>query len=194
MCDFGLEEIKNVREDPTNRKITFGVDSAACRTVVSPDHPATRGYKTHWDSQAGTTYSTAGKSTVEDEGMRLLVAKTPAGPAALSTRKAKVRRPLMSVKDMTNKGQWVVFGPPGGFCYQPKLKRLVNFDNTPTGWDLTVELEAPAEANRRLEEYVEVKEAERTIDMVAETPVGMPDFIRKMISGGDHPFGRQAQP
>ena len=38
-------------------------------------HPATRGYRCHWDAEAGVPYSTAGKCVVWDEGRRLLVSK-----------------------------------------------------------------------------------------------------------------------
>ena len=54
--------------DQSNRTITFGVDTAACRTVVLGNHPAARGYRVHWDSGAGVLYSTAGNSVVWDEG------------------------------------------------------------------------------------------------------------------------------
>ena len=69
----------NVRTDQSNFKITFGVDTAACRTVVPGNHPAARGYRVHWDSGAGVPCSTAGKSMVWDEGRRLLVAKQATG-------------------------------------------------------------------------------------------------------------------
>ena len=57
----------SARTDQSNRTITFGVDTAACRTVVPGNHPAARGYRVHWDSGAGVLYSTAGKSVVWDE-------------------------------------------------------------------------------------------------------------------------------
>ena len=61
-CDRNTMKTTNVRTDQSNRKITFGVDTAACRTVVPGNHPAARGYRVHWDSEAGVPYSIAGKS------------------------------------------------------------------------------------------------------------------------------------
>ena len=66
--DWNCMEAINVRTDQSNRKITFGVDTAACRTVVPGNHPAARGHRVHWDSGAGVPCSTAGKSMVWDEG------------------------------------------------------------------------------------------------------------------------------
>ena len=56
----------SVRTDQSNRTITFGVDTAACRTVVHSNHPAARGYRVHLDSGAGVPNATAGKSVVWD--------------------------------------------------------------------------------------------------------------------------------
>ena len=64
-----------VRSDRRCRQLRLGIDTAACRTVVLARHPATRGYRCHWDAEAGVQYSTAGKSIVCDEGRRLLVSK-----------------------------------------------------------------------------------------------------------------------
>ena len=53
--------------DQSNRTITFGVDTGACRTGVPGNHHAARGYRVHWDSGAGVLYSTEGKSVVWNE-------------------------------------------------------------------------------------------------------------------------------
>ena len=68
----------SVRSDTRHRQITFGIDTAACRTVVPARHPATR-HRCHWDTEAGVQCSTAGKSVMWDEGRRLLVSKETAG-------------------------------------------------------------------------------------------------------------------
>ncbi|MCH2137401.1 MAG: PQQ-like beta-propeller repeat protein, partial [Phycisphaerales bacterium] len=72
---IGAFESVDVRSDRSRRSITFGVDTAACRTVVPASHPAARGYRLHKDAESGAAYSTAGKSLVYDEGRRVLVAK-----------------------------------------------------------------------------------------------------------------------
>ena len=193
---LGLEAV-DVRSDRSRRTITFGVDTAACRTVVPASHPAARGYRVHSDSEKGAPYATAGKSLVWDEGHRLLVAKQASGgPMTLSTRQAQVRRPLMAVKPMTKQGQWVCFGPDRAFAYRPETGRVIPFEPTPTGWNLTLELEAPNDANRKLEEYMELEAGERREDQwrAANAPGGVPAKVMQLISGAAgsieqcHPF------
>ena len=68
----------------------------------------------------------------------------------------------MAVKEMTevdDGGQWVVFGPGVGFAYHPGQDRKVEFESTPTGWDLTVDLSAPDEANKQIAEKLQALEA-----------------------------------
>ena len=55
-----IESFQYDRLDPSRRTITFGIDTAACKTVV-PYHPATRWYLVHKDSLLGCAYSTAGR-------------------------------------------------------------------------------------------------------------------------------------
>ena len=50
------------RLDPSQRTITFGIGTAACKTVVLANHPAARGYLIHKDSLLGCAYSTAGET------------------------------------------------------------------------------------------------------------------------------------
>ena len=123
LCEMRLEALgSGDRSDPSHRWITFGIDSAACKTVVPSEHPAARGYRTHSDRLTGSKYSTASKATVTDEGQRILCAKGVGGsPMVLNTRKVNCRRPLMSVSAMCEAGNWVVFGPDGtGFAYHEK--------------------------------------------------------------------------
>ena len=115
----------SARPDQSNRKITFGVDTAACRTVVPGNHPAAKGYRVHWDSGAGVPYSTAGKSVVWDEGRRLLAKQATGEPIMIGSRQAPVRRPLMAVKPMTAQGQWVCFGPERAFAYKIETGRVI---------------------------------------------------------------------
>ena len=68
-----------VRSNRRYRRITFGIGMGACRTVVPATYPATRGYRCHWDAEAGVLYLIAGKSAVWDEGRLLLVSKDTDG-------------------------------------------------------------------------------------------------------------------
>ena len=99
-----VEQAVGVRSDRRCGQITFGIDTAACRTVVSARHPATRGYRCHWDAEAGVQYSMAGRSAVWDEGRRLLLSRdTESKLMTTESRQAEVRRPLMAVNPMVHK-------------------------------------------------------------------------------------------
>ena len=200
-CELGLEMAGTAeRDDPTDREITFGVDTAACKTVVPSKHPAARGYVVHRDSLTGTEYTTAGTSTVKDEGKRVLCAQGDGPePLVIPSRKAPCRRPLLAVKDLTNKGQWVVFGPTKAFAYQPQGGRVTKFDNTPSGWNWTLKLDAPNMANRKVLEALERRKEEQELQVEAAKvqsgglPTDMPEAVRRMITDGT-PFVRQVKP
>ena len=70
----------------------------------------------------------------------------------------------MAVKPMTEQGQWVCFGPDRAFAYEIDTGRVVPFENTASGWNLTVELEAPSDANEKLRTVMEVAASERRAD------------------------------
>ena len=128
---------RGVRSDKRQRQIAFGIDTAACRTVVPARHPATRGYRCHWDTEARVQYSTAGKSVVRDEGRRSLVSKVTEGKLmTVESRQAEVRRPLMAVKPLTQQGQWAFFRPDRAFAYKIDSGRV----GTPNGRNLTTGL------------------------------------------------------
>ena len=59
----------------------------------------------------------------------------------IESRQADVRNPLMAVKTMTQEGQWFCFGPDRAFAYSIETGRVVPFESTPYGWNLTVGLE-----------------------------------------------------
>ena len=92
------EQKRDARTNQTNRKITFGVDGAASRTVVLADHPACWGYRVYDDNQKGQTYGMAKKNglKITDERLRVLQAKVNEGcaPRLLRTRMASVHRPF----------------------------------------------------------------------------------------------------
>ena len=66
----------------------------------------------------------------------------------------------MAVKQMTAQGQWVCFGPDRAFAYKIDTDRVIPFESTSTGWNLTVELEEPENANKKLQEAMDTKIAE----------------------------------
>ena len=75
-CDF---RILVLRLDLSHRTITFGIDTAACKTVVPANHPAAHGYLIHTDSLLGCAYGAASKDKVYYSGKRILCTLNPSG-------------------------------------------------------------------------------------------------------------------
>ena len=154
------------REDGNDRFITFGVDSAACRTVVPSNHKAARGYRVHRDNKYGDTYGTAKKGgpRIRDEGLRVLQTKSGNGdlPQRLRTRKADVHKPLLAVCDLVDTGHAVLFDGGASYAVNKATGRKTPFVRNGRGWDLTVELEAPNTANKVMAQLIaEMREAQR---------------------------------
>ena len=62
----------------------------------------------------------------------------------------------MAVKPMTQIRQLVCFGPDRAFAYKRETGRVTPFESTPNGWNLTVELDAPNDANSKLQEIMDI--------------------------------------
>ena len=65
----------------------------------------------------------------------------------------------MAVKPMTQQGQWVCFGLDRAFLY-----RGLPFESTPNGWTFAVELEAPNDANNKLQEIMDIMITEKRLE------------------------------
>ena len=132
----------------------------------------------HWDSGAGVPYSTAGKSMVWDEGRRLLVAKQATGqPILIEPRQATV---------------WVCFGPDRAFAYKNETGRVIPFEPTPTGWNLTMELEGAGKRQQEDSGAMDTKIAEMRIE--SQIPLSsLPNRVLELMKESNpiHPFGRQ---
>ena len=92
LSSFGFakhtESFQLDRLDPSQRTITFGIDTTACKTVVPANHAATRGYLIHKDSLLGCAYSTAGRDKVYDQGKRIPCTLDGTGkPMVIESRK-----------------------------------------------------------------------------------------------------------
>ena len=70
----------------------------------------------------------------------------------------------MAVKPMTQPGPWVCFGPDRAFAYKTETGRVMPCESTPNGWNLTVELEAPNDANSKLQEVVDIMMTEKRLE------------------------------
>ena len=80
-----VESFQPDRLDPSQRTITFGIDTAACKTVVLANHLATRGCLIHKDSLLGCACSTAGRDKLYDQGKRILCTSDGTGkPMAIA--------------------------------------------------------------------------------------------------------------
>ena len=89
-------------------------------------------------------------------GTRVVSKDTEGTLMTIESRQAEVRRPLMAVKPMTQQRQCVCFGPDRAFAHKMETRRVTSFESTPNGWILTVELEAPNDANNKLQEIMDI--------------------------------------
>ena len=113
-------------------------------------------------------------------------------PVMIESRQATVRRPLMAVNPRTAQGQWVCFGPDRAFAYKIDTGRVIPFESTPTGWNLTMELEASENANKKLQEAMDTKLAE--VHTGSQNPLdSLPTRVKELMEKSEpiHPFGRQ---
>ena len=164
-----IESFQHERLGPSQRTVTFGIDTSACKTVVPANHPAARGYLVHKDFLLGCAYSTAGRDKVYDQGKRILCTLDETGnPMAIESRKVNCRRPSMAVTEMTDCGRWVCFGPQRqGFSFDPRTWQKIEFTPTPGGWDLTMKLEPLERSNKILNKAIQEIRAKKRAAAVA---------------------------
>ena len=137
--------------DPSRRTITFGIATAACKTVDPANHPAARGYlDVRTALQAETTLDETGK------------------PMAIDSRKVECRRPLMAVTEMTDCGRWVCLDHKGKVSVLIREQgKKIEFTPTPGGWDLTRRLETPERDNNMLNKAIQEISAKKRAAAVA---------------------------
>ena len=125
--DKHIESFQHNRLDPSQRTITFGIGTAACKTVLCST----------WifGPQRFTTcaYSTAGRDKVYDQGKRILCTLHGTGkPMATESRKVNCRRPLIAVTGLfwTAKTRFQFF-----FFFENRAKDRVHADTWWMGSD-----------------------------------------------------------
>ena len=71
------------------------------------------------------------------------------------------------------------FGTDRAFAYKIEIGRVIPFESTPNGWNLTVELEAPTDANSKLQEIMDIMMTETRSEQTekAEHMRGLPHAI-----------------
>ena len=91
----------------------------------------------------------------------------------------------MAVKPMIQQGQWVCFGLDRAFAYKIETGRVIPFESTPSGWNFTVELEAPSDANSKLQEIMDIMMTEKRLEQNEKTDHmrGLPRAIKRMLTG-----------
>ena len=184
--------VKHIESFQHERLNPFGIDTAACKTVVPTNHPAARWYLVHKDSPVGCAYSTAGRDKVYDQVKRILCTSDETGkPMAIQSRKVNCRRPLMAVTEMTDCGRWVCFGPQRqGFSSDPRTGEKIEFTPTPGGWDLTMKLEPPERGNKILNKAIQEISAKKRAAAVTRDYGAITDTDELVRIMGRDPFRR----
>ena len=108
--------------------LTMGIDSGAAVTVIpehsAPDYPL----MSTAQSRAGGGYSSAGGHFIKDQGSRSLLTQQSDGMVrGLRARVCKVQKGLMSVYDMVQAGNRVVFDSGGSYAIHKTTGKRVNF-------------------------------------------------------------------
>ena len=111
----------------------------------------------------------------------------------IESRQAEVRRPLVAVKPMTQQGHWGCFGSDRAFAYQIEIGRVIPLESTPNGWNLTVELKAPNDANSNFQEVMDKMMTEKGLEQTEKIKHmrGLPHAIEQMLTGRKDVFSLQ---
>ena len=106
----------------------------------------------------------------------------------------------MAVKPIAQQGQWVCFGPDRAFAYKTEIGPVIPFESTPNGWNLTVELEAPNDANSKLLGIMDTMMTEKRLEQSEQIEHlrGLPQETKQMLTerkdvSSLQPFGWQAR-
>ena len=131
-----VESFQHERLDPSQRTITFGIDTAACKTVVLADHRAARGYLVHKDSLLGCAYSTVGRDKVKCmiQERRSFAPQMRQESQWPSRAQGQLSTLLDGGHQDDSCGRWVCFGSRRqGFRHDPRTEQKIEFTPTPGG-------------------------------------------------------------
>ena len=96
---------------------------------------------------------------------------------------------------MTQQGQRVFFGPGRAFAYKIETVRVIPIESTPNGWNFTAGLEAPNDANSKLQEVMDIMMTEQRLEqrVKVEHLRGLLHAIKQMLTKPPktHPVGLQ---
>ena len=78
-----------------------------------------------------------------------------------------------------------LFQPGRAVAYKIDIGRGIPFDSTPNGWNLTVELEAPNEANSKLQEVMDIMMTEKRLEQTEKIELmrGLSHAVKQMLTG-----------
>ena len=112
-------------------------------------------------------------------------------PMVNESRKVNCRRLSRCVTEMTDCGRWVCFGPLlQGFSYDPRTGQQIDFTPTPGGWDLTMTLEPPERAIKKLNKAIQEISAKKRAAAEARNNGAITDTKRLVRIMGCDPFRR----
>ena len=111
----------------SGRVLTVGVDSGAAATVVPASQFAEYPLVPNAMGESGRVYYTANGGKVRDLGTRSLIGKIGGRRRGLRASAADVSKALVSVADMVDQGNVVVFSKDRSFAYHPKAKEKIEF-------------------------------------------------------------------
>ena len=86
---------------------------------------------------------------------------------------------------MTQQGQLVCFGTERAFANKMETGKVIPFEGTPKGWNFTVELEAPNNANNKLQEVMDIMMTEKRLEQTGkiEHMRGLSQVLKQMLTG-----------
>ena len=76
----------------------------------------------------------------------------------------------MAVKPMTQQRQWECFGFDRAFACNRETGRVIPFESTLNGWNLAIELEAPNDANSKLQEVMDIMITKKRTEQTEKMP------------------------
>ena len=133
LSNFGfasrIEAFQLDQLDPSQRTITFGIGTAACKNCCSCQSPC--GARVLYSQRFFTRMCVQHcrqRQSVRPRRERILCTLDASGkPMVIESRKVNCRRPMTAVTEMTDCGRWVCFGPQRqGFSFDPRTgKRLI---------------------------------------------------------------------
>ena len=147
----GLElEVHSLSHTPARGKMRFGIDSGAALTVigrhVAPDYPSRAGLK--------RTLRAANGAAIPEYGCKRLVISGAWGQGIVKAAAAGVSKNLLSVSQLVDAGNEVIFRPSGAFIRHTRTGRRMTLIRRSGVFELEVALSPFKELNSQMRQAV----------------------------------------